>query len=60
MGRPASAVSLFTAVGAGIVLVLVVLALVFQWGSWALAIWIVPLVGVIWFSLWAARGSGPG
>lgn len=54
--RPASAVSLFTAVGSGVVLVVVLLALIRYGHPEYLVIWVVALVAVIGFNIWAARG----
>lgn len=55
-GRPASAVSLFTAIGAGVCLVLGVVVVLEHWASPWVLVWCGALAVVVGFGLWAARG----
>lgn len=56
--RPASAVSLFTAVGTGLCLIVGLVALIRHWSPGYLVIWCVALAVAVVFNLWAAKGSG--
>ncbi|MFI5606940.1 hypothetical protein [Amycolatopsis sp. NPDC051903] len=57
-GRPASAISLFTAIGTGLCLVVGLIALIRHWAPGYLAIWCAALAVGVAVNLWAAKGSG--
>lgn len=54
--RPASAVSLFTAVSAGAFLILGVVAVLMRWAPPSVLVWCGALAVVAAVSLWAAKG----
>ncbi|RSN55365.1 hypothetical protein DMH01_34210 [Amycolatopsis sp. WAC 04182] len=54
--RPASAVSLFTAVGTGLCLIVGLIALIRRWSPGYLAIWCAALAVAVGFNLWAPKG----
>lgn len=56
-GRPASAVSLFTAVGCALCLALGLVALIRHWAPGYLVVWCAALAVAVGFNVWAARGS---
>ncbi|GAB3734270.1 hypothetical protein GCM10027598_59640 [Amycolatopsis oliviviridis] len=56
-GRPASAVSLFTAVGTALVLLVGLMALIRHWVPGYFVLWCAVLAVAVGFHLWAARGS---
>ena len=58
--RPASAISLITAGGAGIVLALGVMAVILGWVPAYFLVWCGVLAAVVMFNLWAAHGSHRG
>jgi hypothetical protein len=56
--RPSSAVSLFTAVAAAIILAVGVVSVAPRhWPPVYLVQWFVPVLAVIGFNIWASRGS---